>query len=131
MDFEQKMRQTGSLPLRERGLKSHTSPLLEESAAVAPLAGAWIEINNVHPLTSVTTAVAPLAGAWIEIQRLSEALRASLSLPLRERGLKSLCNVPGLLHLHVAPLAGAWIEITGMFRTSAWEICRSPCGSVD
>ena len=34
--------------------------------AVAPLAGAWIEINGHHAFT-LTVTVAPLAGAWIEI----------------------------------------------------------------
>ena len=34
--------------------------------AVAPLAGAWIEIL-IAPTTLVFSVVAPLAGAWIEI----------------------------------------------------------------
>ena len=36
--------------------------------AVAPLAGAWIEIR-IKTTIAVTTAVAPLAGAWIEIDK--------------------------------------------------------------
>ncbi len=56
--------------------------------AVAPLAGAWIEISSIM-VNSLIFSVAPLAGAWIEI------------LP-RHQDLVSSC---------VAPLAGAWIEI--------------------
>ena len=57
-------------------------------SVVAPLAGAWIEINS-RVLVDVSASVAPLAGAWIEI--LAEAIFDSLA--------------------SVAPLAGAWIEI--------------------
>ena len=56
--------------------------------AVAPLVGAWIEIDGTITL-GVTDWVAPLVGAWIEIG--------------------------GILHMRrsdrVAPLVGAWIEI--------------------
>ena len=34
--------------------------------AVAPLAGAWVEIV-INPNISINLAVAPLAGAWVEI----------------------------------------------------------------
>ena len=55
---------------------------------VAPLAGAWIEIDlNQHRVHVIP--VAPLAGAWIEIQSTN----------------------PSSKRLRVAPLAGAWIEI--------------------
>ena len=59
----------------------------------------------------VTFAVAPLAGAWIEILNISHVIDHFASLPLRERGLKS--NMNGGKHMidKVAPLAGAWIEI--------------------
>ena len=55
---------------------------------VAPLAGAWIEIDWMIPNRAIA-AVAPLAGAWIEIGTPS----------------------PSGSVRHVAPLAGAWIEI--------------------
>ena len=55
---------------------------------VAPLAGAWFEMDNVQVATLYKT-VAPLAGAWIEI---------------RSRSVVKLDE-------NVAPLAGAWIEI--------------------
>ena len=64
--------------------------------AVAPLAGAWIEIS-VSYSKSHQIPVAPLAGAWIEIQ-----------------------NSVGLTdHVGVAPLAGAWIE---MFACIAYTV---------
>ena len=34
---------------------------------VAPLAGAWIEIQSLMELPATSITVAPLAGAWIEI----------------------------------------------------------------
>ena len=56
-------------------------------------------------------AVAPLAGAWIEITSQFYSNDVDVSLPSRERGLKyktkDLCRVCA----KVAPLAGAWIEI--------------------
>ena len=56
--------------------------------------------------------VAPLAGAWIEIVAVKELACVSLSLPLRERGLKSFsCLIDLHYPAEVAPLAGAWIEI--------------------
>ena len=77
-----------SLPSRERGLKYH--------------------VNLKHCPVSL---VAPLAGAWIEIERRSVGVPEIGSLPSRERGLK--CRrmyQPGQAG-SVAPLAGAWIEI--------------------
>ena len=56
--------------------------------AVAPLAGAWIEITySFEQVNSLI--VAPLAGAWIEIMydRL-KCIEIDMSLPSRERGLK-------------------------------------------
>ena len=41
--------------------------------AVAPFAGAWIEIV-VPVYSSIPFAVAPFAGAWIEISQLPEEL---------------------------------------------------------
>ena len=55
---------------------------------VAPLVGAWIEIDYLHRLT-VAIRVAPLVGAWIEMLAVSA---------------RACC-------LLVAPLVGAWIEI--------------------
>ena len=78
--------------------------------AVAPLAGAWIEIIVLHVL-SFYELVAPLAGAWIEIAYCVGALYKPLSLPSRERGLKYLTTQSRWKTVPVAPLAGAWIEM--------------------
>ena len=54
---------------------------------VTPLAGVWIEIKLpliVFGLLSVT----PLAGVWIEITPVFSIARSTVSLPLRECGLK-------------------------------------------
>ena len=55
--------------------------------SVAPLVGAWIEINNT-PFVHLEVTVAPLVGAWIEItlRILKRLLRQSLL--SWERGLK-------------------------------------------
>ncbi len=56
--------------------------------------------------------VAPFAGAWIEIFLSAEtSIPSSVSLPSRERGLKSVYNKLYESSLLVAPFAGAWIEI--------------------
>ena len=55
--------------------------------AVAPLAGAWIEIDSDREYIGMFV-VAPLAGAWIEISIRGTINTLFLSLPSRERGLK-------------------------------------------
>ena len=57
------------------------------------------------------TAVAPLAGAWIEIPPSLTSPSTSESLPSRERGLKLTVRRKYTISTIVAPLAGAWIEI--------------------
>ena len=57
--------------------------------AVAPHAGAWIEIFMSKLKPSVSH-VAPHAGAWIEIAKHKSGSGNMLSLPMRERGLKLL-----------------------------------------
>ena len=55
--------------------------------AVAPFAGAWIEIRNDKDICNGSN-VAPFAGAWIEMTS-EDWLRCTMrSLPSRERGLK-------------------------------------------
>ena len=77
-----------SLPSRERGLKFKYFSAKSFLPAVAPFAGAWIEILAYIKMRTVKT-VAPFAGAWIEI---SAAHTKSVA-------------------AEVAPFAGAWIEI--------------------
>ena len=79
-----------SLPLWERGLKSRTVVKVGNTIDVAPLVGAWIEIQGLTPVL-YSYLVAPLVGAWIEISRTGSYWDSEdKSLPLWERGLKSL-----------------------------------------
>ena len=55
----------------------------------------------------------------------------TMSLPSRERGLKSITFVVSADGTLVAPLAGAWIEIRFQHNNSVACSCRSPRGSVD
>ena len=55
--------------------------------AVAPYAGAWIEIVKNCAL-NLGGVVAPYAGAWIEIDSTTSLSETAASLPTRERGLK-------------------------------------------
>ena len=58
-----------------------------QKIAVAPLAGAWIEISSPAACKSLSL-VAPLAGAWIEILLCTKSMGSHWSLPSREHGLK-------------------------------------------
>ena len=60
-----------------------------ESAIVAPLVGAWVEIGICDCNSAESSAVAPLVGAWVEIRQAN-----TFNMPRR-----------------VAPLVGAWVEI--------------------
>ena len=78
---------------------------------VAPLAGAWIEIGAVCGAGSWRRKSLPLRERGLKSLYYHLSSPDYMSLPLRERGLKSSapeqrCNTP-----LVAPLAGAWIEI--------------------
>ena len=55
--------------------------------AVAPLAGAWVEIRLLF-CVYLHSVVAPLAGAWVEILVFFKKSCHKSSLPSRERGLK-------------------------------------------
>ena len=88
--------------------------VIDWAQVVAPLAGAWIEIEMSEGVTCIQVrslhsrerglkstgaqllpfevGVAPLAGAWIEM----------------------IESASSLIRLSVAPLAGAWIEIAGI-----------------
>ena len=56
-----------SLPSWERGLKCFYVAIVIRSGIVAPLVGAWIEINFLFASNN-SILVAPLVGAWIEIK---------------------------------------------------------------
>ena len=68
-------------------------------------------------LNLVTFAVAPLAGAWVEISDRAIFMAENESLPSRERGLKLHRNIFSYYRMVVAPLAGAWVEID----VSGWK----------
>ena len=55
--------------------------------------------------------VAPSAGAWIEIKKRGKLSMMMVSLPPRERGLKSSLGTALANVVNVAPSAGAWIEM--------------------
>ena len=54
-----------------------------------------------------------------------------LSLPLRERGLKSMIGHPWSDKIMVAPFTGAWIEISTDLQAEVESWRRSLYGSVD
>ena len=120
----------GSLPSRERGLKSLYFVGLMEIGSVAPLAGAWIEISN-SIITFSLSKVAPLAGAWIEIFK---SQKPSISIgvaPLAGAWIEIWIFSAFLYGYFVAPLAGAWIEIQDWTILFSCSCRRSPRGSVD
>ncbi len=79
--------------------------------SVAPLVGAWIEIQNKGKHYSLPFIVAPLVGAWIEI---SSQYPSILTHSCRSSRGSVDWNSGGYSKTHkaeVAPLVGAWIEI--------------------
>ena len=97
---------------------------------VAPLVGAWIEIDFSFCRYN-REVVAPLVGAWIEIKSGRRWGVCHLSLPSWERGLKFCCRLLCECRTGVAPLVGAWIEIMKKAANSVEATGRSPRGSVD
>jgi len=77
---------------------------------VAPRVGAWIEIKFTGR-KALRSTVAPRVGAWIEIHFGRYNNQLVLSLPVWERGLKSLRSSSHRIKRLVAPRVGAWIEI--------------------
>ena len=89
--------------------------------AVAPLVGAWIEIQRWEYLNT-HGGVAPLVGAWIEIISHYVLQLFSWSLLSWERGLKYEAVICFTAYISVAPLVGAWIEI--------FEFWNENCGII-
>ena len=147
---------------------------LIKTSSVAPRTGAWIEIIcfsavvelpvcrsphgsvNWHKQVrkaKIKRKVAPRTGAWIEIIFSTILNLLIMSLPARERELKSCSHKKRFSPEYVAPRTGAWIEISinlsivGLCfvapRTGAWieiirrwekwqeDLGRSPHGSVN
>ena len=78
--------------------------------AVAPFAGAWIEILTVHSFCRLRMSL-PSRERGLKFSLTDTAVMNSLSLPSRERGLKSVNRFAMVSESPVAPFAGAWIEI--------------------
>ena len=78
-------------PLAGAWVEIQLEHLLNDQEEVAPLAGAWVEMQSKSMADWKRMAVAPLAGAWVEIKewRFLENPHKT-SLPSRERGLKLL-----------------------------------------
>ena len=94
-----------------RGLKSGAVLRQTAKSAVAPLAGAWIEIQLACPV-AVICKVAPLAGAWIEIVILFSLRFLRGVAPLAGAWIEIFSHLSKIVgSFSVAPLAGAWIEI--------------------
>ena len=71
------------------------------------------------------TLVAPLVGAWIEIQISSHINGLLASLPSWERGLKFNLTQSTDDAVLVAPLVGAWIEIPSLC-SYCLPVCVAP-----
>ena len=84
------------------------SPLLISDCAVAPFAGAWIEMVYASAVRCQTY-VAPFAGAWIEM----------------------ITTIIRIASLTVAPFAGAWIEMLLLWNVGDIQQGRFLRGSVD
>ncbi len=96
----------------ERGLKFVLFDPCFLRSVVAPLVGAWIEIDILDRLAAAGLCVAPLVGAWIEIKLVWDKVQSMIVAPLVgawiEIRVKSQQNVLQT----VAPLVGAWIEMS-------------------
>ena len=119
-----------SLPSWERGLKSLARRIRQSALAVAPFAGAWIEIERYFRSIPFEI-VAPFAGAWIEInENLVTGYEVSVA-PFAGAWIEiAILNMDFLLSA-VAPFAGAWIEIAVMSARKDISGSRSLHGSVD
>ena len=120
--------------------------------AVAPFAGAWIEIRKSNAFSCPSSSL-PSRERGLKCQCIKRCGVHEVSLPSRERGLKCTqgkgvnnlwASLPsrerGLKYpmfsteLHVtdvAPFAGAWIEILPSYGVNTIRKCRSLRGSVD
>ena len=80
--------------------------------------------------TATMIAVAPFAGAWIEMIHCRNFLKILLeSLPSRERGLKYLVELVQKGLKSVAPFAGAWIEIVSRVKHPTHEVVAPFAGA--
>ena len=78
---------SGSLPSRERGLKSGNVAVGAEYLVSLPSRERGLKLRNAKEITDEVN-VAPFKGAWIEINGFVHLDSLDRSLPSRERGLK-------------------------------------------
>ena len=98
--------------------------------AVAPFAGAWIEMPSVF--RGVLAAMSlPSRERGLKFSLPLFVNNGIRSLPSRERGLKSLKDITNKTIADVAPFAGAWIEIPWREQVCGVQVRRSLRGSVD
>ena len=71
-----------------------------------------VDWNGIHLFIFSKSFVAPLAGAWIEIEQLEMSLKKDLVAPLAGAWIEIYRDRPEGSESKVAPLAGAWIEIS-------------------
>ena len=110
-------------------MKSRIVCVYSLSDSVAPLVGAWIEIQ-LTGFVRVKDIVAPLVGAWIEIARFSAAVGCIVSLPSWERGLKYLVSIQPLTLVMSLPSWERGLKSVSKCLQRS-KACRSPRGSVD
>ena len=114
---ERHLQKLGSLPSRERGLKYTQFFRFINSFAVAPLAGAWIEMRTIFVRCALCI-VAPLAGAWIEMSLMSYCCTVGGVAPLAGAWIEIKKNQSPDYSAFVAPLAGAWIEMIVVYHVA-------------
>ena len=91
-------------------MKSFSTAFIELGGTVAPFAGAWIEIYLLYRVLCIPRSL-PLRERGLKSVFPGRNYTDPLSLPLRERGLKCTgITITSACH-RVAPFAGAWIEI--------------------
>ena len=82
------MRQSSSLPSRERGLKLSNMADWSRAVGVAPFTGAWIEIMTIRSALHALSRSLPSRERGLKFVGLPYRGRPRRSLPSRERGLK-------------------------------------------
>ena len=116
----------------ERGLKYKAKVCVFPEADVAPLVGAWIEIDTDSVKGFDWDMVAPLVGAWIEINCYAQLVISVFVAPLVGAWIEIRKeNQRLLMYSGVAPLVGAWIEIDNPMDFVTNVYSRSSRGSVD
>ena len=105
-------------------MKLDGKKLSDKELYVAPFAGAWIEILDGKELSDKELSLPSRERGLKSTARTTKIFRIG-SLPSRERGLKSPFIVRPVSSVQVAPFAGAWIEMIPGTRTT-WKLMSLP-----